>query len=196
MINLLPPDTKKTISYARRNTVLLRASLAMVGVIGGVLLLLGVGHFYLATSTARYEKDIAALQASLKDQNIDSIKQQMQDLSSSVNLALKVLSQEILFSKLLRQAGTVMPAGSSLSTIEISNVEGGIDITAGVDNYQVGTQVQVNLADPNNKLFKKVDLVSVTCNNQGNNGYPCSAKLRALFGDNSPYLFINNEAGN
>lgn len=196
MINLLPPDTKKTILYARRNTMLLRACLAMVGVIGGVLVLLGFGHFYLASTTARYEKDIVALQATLQEQNIDQTKQQIQDLSGSVNLALKVLSQEILFSKLLRQAGTVMPAGSSLSTIEISDVEGGIDITAGVNSYQVGTQVQVNLADPNNKLFKKVDLVSVTCNAQGSGSYPCSARLRALFGDNSPYLFINNEVPN
>lgn len=196
MINLLPPDTKNTILYARRNTLLLRACLAMVAVIGGVFLLLGFGHFYLATSTARYEKDIATLNASLQEQNIDQTKAQIQDLSGSVNLALKVLSQEILFSKLLRQAGTVMPAGSSLSSIEIGDVEGGIDITAGVENYQVGTQVQVNLADPNNKLFKKVDLVSVSCNSQGSGTYPCSARLRALFGDNSPYLFINNEAGN
>lgn len=196
MINLLPPETKKAISYAQRNTRLLQACIAVLCVTAGVIVLLGFGHFYLATSTARYEKDVAALRQSLEEQKIEETKKQIQDLSGSVNLALKVLSREILFSKLLKQAGTVMPAGASLSSLEISDDQKGVDIAVGVQNYQVGTQVQVNLADPNNKLFEKVDLVSVQCGANNNSQYPCSAVLRALFSDNSPYLFINNQAGN
>jgi len=196
MINLLPPDFQKSVNYARRNSILLQACLAVLAVMAGVLMLLGFGHFYIATTTVRYEKDISTLQTSLQEQNVDQIKGEIQDLSGSVNLVLKVLSKEILFSKLLQQAGSVMPKGSSLSSIEISDDQKGIDISAGVDNYQVGTQVQINLSDPNNKLFDKVDLVSVQCNTQSSGTYPCSARLRALFSDNSPYLFINNKVGN
>lgn len=198
MINLLPNTTKTGINYARQNTLLLRACLAVLGVIAGAILIIGAGHFYLASSTARYEKDIGVLRTSLQEQNIDETKQEIQSLSGSVNLVLKVLSKEILFSKLLRQAGAVMPTGSSLSSIEIGDDQKGIDISAGVENYQVGTQVQVNLADPDNKLFEKIDLVSVQCNGtsaENSSQYPCSARLRALFGDNSPYLFINNTVG-
>ncbi len=191
MINLLPPASKKGINYARRNTLLMRACMITVVVIAAVVVVVGLGHFYLASSTARYEKDVAALKASLQDQKIDETKKQMQDLSGSVKLALQVLSREILFSKLLRQAGSVMPGGSSLSTLEISDDQKGVDIQAEVRDYQVGTQVQINLSDPSNKLFQKVDLVSVECNKQGTR-YPCSATLRALFGDNSPYKFITN----
>lgn len=195
MINLLPPDDQRSMVYARRNTMLLKACLALIGVTAGAIIMLGAGHLYLAQATTDYRREAAAAKASLQDQNIDGTKAQIQELSSSVNLVLKVLSQEILFSKLLRQAGAVMPTGSSLSTIEISDDQKGIDITAGVDNYQVGTQVQINLSDPNNKIFEKVDLVSVKCDGQAGISYPCSAKLRGLFGDNSPYLFIN-KAGN
>ena len=195
MINLLPPDTKKTVKYARYNSLLLRACLAVIAVIAGALLLLGAGHFYLNSATNRYKKDIAVLNTSLQEQKIDQTKSKIQSLSGSVNLVLKVLATEILFSKLLKQAGAVMPAGSSLSSIEITDDQKGIDISAGVDNYQVGTQVQVNLADPNNKLFDKGDLVSVQCNTAGTSSYPCAARLRALFADNSPYLFINNKVG-
>ena len=195
MINLLPTDTQRSVKYARLNSMLLRACLAVIAVMAGVLLLLGAGHFYLSSTTNRYQKDIATLNASLKEQNIDETKSEIQGLSGSVNLVLKVLATEILFSKLLRQAGSVMPVGSSLASIEISDDQKGIDISAGVNSYQVGTQVQLNLADPNNKLFEKVDLISVQCNTAGVGSYPCSARLRALFGDNSPYLFINNKAG-
>lgn len=196
MINLLPADTKRSISYARRNTQLLRACLAVLAIIGCIIVLFGAGQWYLASSTAKYEDQVAQLKTSLQEQDIEGTKQRIQDLSGSVKLALQVLSQEILFSKLLRQAGSVMPDGSSLNSLEISNGVKGIDITAGVDNYQVGTQVQINLSNPNNKLFDKVDLVSVSCSGSAPAGYPCTAKLRALFGDNSPYLFINSKAGN
>lgn len=194
MINLLPPASKKSINYARRNSLLLRACLAVLVVASGVLVVLGLGRFYIASATSRYETQIKTLKTSLQEQNVDGVKKEIQTLSGNVNLALKVLSKEILFSKLLRQAGAVMPAGSSLSSLEITDDQKGIDISAGVLDYQVGTQVQVNLADPDNKLFQKVDLVSVQCNTQGGQ-YPCAARLRALFGDNSPYLFINNKAG-
>jgi len=194
MINLLPPASKKSINYARRNTFLLKACLITLAVNVAVILVVGLGRFYLATSTTRFEKDVAALQSSLQEQKIDETKKQMQDLSGSVKLALQVLSREILFSKLLRQAGSVMPAGSSLATLEINDDQKGVDIEAEVRDYQVGTQVQINLSDPRNKLFQKVDLVNVECNKQGSR-YPCSAKMRALFGDNSPYRFINQTGG-
>lgn len=195
MINLLPPDSKRSIAYARRNTQLLHSCLALAGVIAGTVLLIGFGHFYLSTSTARYKEDAATLQASLQAQNIDETKTRIQELSGSVNLVLEVLSREILFSKLLLQAGSVMPDGSSLSSLEISEDQKGIDITAGAINYEVGTQVHINLSDPNNRLFEKVDLVSVQCNEQSTGPYKCITRLRALFGDNSPYLFINQEPG-
>jgi hypothetical protein len=196
MINLLPPETKKTTTYARRNTQLVRACLAVVGVTIGALLIIGAGHFYLATTTSRYQQDVVNLQASLQSQDLEGTKKKIQDLSGSIKLVVQVLSKEILFSKLLRQAGSVMPNGSSLNTIEVSDDQKGIDISAGVRDYQVGTQVQINLADPDNKLFDKVDLVSVECNTVGTSQYPCTATLRALFGDSSPYLFINGKTGN
>lgn len=197
MINLLPPASQKTINYARRNSLLLKACLVTVAITIGIVLVVGLGHFYLASTTSKFEKDISELQASLKEQGIDEVKQDIQDLSGNVKLALQVLSREILFSKMLRQVGAVMPSGSTLAGLEISDDQKGIDITANVENYQVGTQIQVNLADPDNKIFDKVDLVSVECTGaiDTRGGYPCQAKLRALLGDNSSYLFINNKPG-
>lgn len=195
MINLLPPDSKQSITYARRNAMLLRTCAIIIGIITSIILLFGLGSLYIQSQTKQYQQEISTLQTSLKAQNLEGTKAEIQDLSGSVNLVLRVLASNILFSKVLDRAAAVMPAGSSLSNIEISSDQKGIDITAGVENYQVGTQVQVNLADKNNGLFDKVDLVSVNCDSTNTGAYPCVAKLRALFGDNSPYLFINNKAG-
>ncbi len=195
MINLIPNNLKEDIVFARRNTLLLRASVGIIGVIVGGLLIIGAGNLYLANETKSFNKAAEQTAAALEAQDLTATKTRIKELSNGLKLILQVLSKEILFSKLLKQAGAVMPEGSVLSTIEISEVEGGIDINAFAKDYQTATQVQLNLADPQNKLFEKVDIVQVTCYKRAQEGspYPCSVGLRALFADNNPYLFINNK---
>ncbi len=195
MINLIPNNLKEDIIFARRNTFLLRASVGIIGVIIGGLLIIGAGNLYLANETKSFNKAAEQTAVALEAQDLTATKTRIKELSNGLKLILQVLSKEILFSKLLKQAGAVMPEGSVLSTIEISEVEGGIDINAFAKDYQTATQVQLNLADPQNKLFEKVDIVQVTCYKHAQEGspYPCSVGLRALFADNNPYLFINNK---
>ena len=86
-----------------------------------------------------------------------------------------------------------MPENTVLSNIEISKVEGGIDLSAETKDQESATQIQVNLMDPNNKLFDKVDIVSISCG-ESNPTYPCRATFRALFTKDNPFLFVNNKS--
>lgn len=213
MINLLPKAQRDSIMYARRNTKLLHLCIAAVFVIILIVSMWGFGYFYIAKTSREYSKSIAQKQTDLKAQNLEETENRIETFSNNLKLILQVLEQEVLFSKLLRQVGAVMPAGSILSNIEISEVEGGIDLSASAKDYDTATQIQVNLQDPNNKLFDQVDIVSVSCstrsdqeeadqpaNNQAENelipedndeDYPCTVNLRALFSEENPYLFIN-----
>lgn len=195
MINLLPSDQRKAIIYARRNTKLRRWIVGLVAVLVGVGVLLGAGQLLIVNATSRYETQVADGQASLKAQNLEQTQAKVQDLSNNLKLIIQVLSQEVLFSKLMQQIGSVMPDGSVLSTIDLTKIQGGIDLTAQAKDYNTATQVQVNLQDPNNKLFDKVDLVQVTCGSSKEGPYPCKVTLRALFSKNNSYLFINNKPG-
>lgn len=190
MINLLPNDKKSDIIYARKNTLLLRWSLLLVVATIIVVVLIGAGNLYIKASEKSYNKQIADTTQTLQSENLTETQKKITDLSNNVTLIQKVLENTILFSKLLKQAGAVMPPGTILSNLEISKVEGGIDLTAQAKDYKSATQIQVNLADPDNKVFEKVDILSINCSETSDNGYPCSVNLRALFGDNSPYLFI------
>jgi archaellum component FlaF (FlaF/FlaG flagellin family) len=190
MINLLPNDKKSDIIYARKNTLLLRWSLLLVVATIIVVVLIGAGNLYIKASEKSYNKQIADTTQTLQSENLTETQKKITDLSNNVTLIQKVLENTILFSKLLKQAGAVMPPGTVLSNLEISKVEGGIDLTAQAKDYKSATQIQVNLADPDNKVFEKVDILSINCSETSDNGYPCSVNLRALFGDNSPYLFI------
>lgn len=192
MTNLLPPAKKQDIAYARRNARLLRFASFGGLAIGGMIVIILFGYMFINNSINHYRTQVNQAEANLKAQNLDETQKKVETLSSDLKLIVQVLSKEVLFSKLIKQIGSVMPANSVLSNIEISKLQGGLDLTANAKDYQTATQVQVNLQDPANKIFDKVDIVSVTCGGSNNPQYPCTVILRALFTKNNPFLFINN----
>lgn len=194
MINLLPPEEKANILYARKNTRLRKWVIALLFVLAGMVIFLVAGSLYIGKTTERYTAQVNTARDSLKAQKLEETEKRLQDLSGNLKLIIQVLSREVLFSKLLRQVGAVMPPGSVLSSIELSKVEGGIDLSAEAKDYDTASRIQVNLQDPSNKLFDKVDIVQITCAQTTDSAYPCKVTLRALFSKNNPYLFINNGA--
>lgn len=192
MINLLPPELKSNYRYARRNVELRRwLIIFIIAFIGlGAIATYGLVNFH--QSTARYNKQIAANDNLFASENFSGAQKQVQDISNNFKLVVKVLSNEVLFSQLLKQIGATMPANTYLTGLTINQIQGGIDITADATDYHAATQVQVNLADPKNKIFTKADIQSIDCS--GTSSYPCTVTLRALFAKNNPFLFINNQA--
>lgn len=195
MINLLPPDIKNSYKYARRNTRLRRwvviCLVALVG-LGG---LTTYGLLRLHQSTTDYQHQIAATEQLFKKENFSGTQKQVQDISNSLKLAVRVLSKEVLFSELIKQIGASMPNNANLTGLNINQVQGGLNITADATDYKTASQVQVNLSDPSNKIFSKADLESITCQNTtgANKKYPCVVIIRALFAKNNPFLFINGK---
>lgn len=195
MINLLPPELKQDYRFARHNHRLVRWGLAFLLVIVGLALLTGGGLFMMNNSMNTYKKSIASGQLQLAKENITSVNQQVSDISNNLNLMVKVLSQEILFSKLLAQLGTITPPNVVLTNLAISQSQSAIDITAQTANYNAGSQLQINLADPHNQIFSKADIVNISCLATAqaiNPNYPCTADIRAQFTNNNPFLFINS----
>jgi hypothetical protein len=193
MINLLPPELKTGYTYGRRNVVLRKwVAMFLVALIG--LAALGTyGLLAIKQSSIEYDKKISTAEQQLKRDKYEATQKQVKDLSGSFQLVVKVLGQEVLFSKLLQQMGKTIPANAALTGLNISQVKGGIDIAAGAADYNTASQVQVNLADPNNKIFSKADIVGINCSNTNTSLYPCTVNIRALFSDNNPYLFINSK---
>lgn len=193
MINLLPPDVHRSIAYARRNTQLVRWLVALLIGLAGIIIITFAGLFYIDNATSQVQSQVALAQQDLKTQKLEETQARVEDMSSSFKLVTQVLSRQILFSEVLKQVGAVMPSGASLAQLGVSQLEGGIDLQIVAVDYQSATQVQVNLEDPKNKLFSKVDIVSITCGENESDTYPCSGRLRALFvKDNNPFLFLGD----
>ena len=193
MINLLPPETKNAYYYARRNRTLLRWVSACVFCLAGGVLLAGGGYLYLNRSITDTNRQIAYSNHQLQVQNLSSVQKQVTTISNNLKLTVQVLSQEILFSKLLKQLASVTPSNAILTNLSIGQTQGGVDITAQTADYNAATQLQVNLADPKNQIFSKADIVSIACSSGNTSSkYPCTVTLRALFATDNPFLFIND----
>lgn len=193
MINLLPSELKESYHYAARNVLLVRWAVACALSVVGLALVSTAGLIIIQQATLSYNDQITTAQKSLEDQKLTQTQAEVKDISSSLKLAVQVLSQEVLFSKLLTQLATIMPNNAVLTDLDLSHAQTSVNITALTADYGAATQLQVNLADPANKLFSKADLVSVNCGGSSNDSkYPCTATIRALFAKNNPYLFIND----
>lgn len=200
MINLMPPDTKQAYYYARANQKLLKWLVVLVLGIIGLGAIGTYGWVGLHQSVKTNQQQVAQTETELAKQNLTGTEKQVQTISSDFSLVVKVLSQEVLFSKLLTQMAAAMPTGANLTELNIANTSSGsgMDITADATNYTTATQVDANLSDPSNGIFAKTDIVSITCSSNNsasfNSNYPCTVVLRAQFAQNNQFLFINQGA--
>ena len=200
MINLLPPDLKKGYSYARRNVTLRRWVIMCLLALIGLGAIATYGLLALEQSSEQYRQQINDSEVVLQKEQFPATQQRIQDINNSFKLVIKVLGQEVLFSQLIKQIATTIPARANLTGLNISQAQSAIDISANAADYNTATQVQVNLADPQNKIFSKADIVNINCGGNASAGanntssqYPCTVTVRALFAPNNPFLFINSK---
>jgi len=197
MINLLPPELKEAYRYAHRNVRLVRWTVACALSLVGLAVISTFGLIYIQQTSRAYDVQISSTKTSLHKQQLGATQAKVKDISSSLKLAVTVLSKELLFSKLLTQLAKITPSRAVLTDLNISQSQSSVDITALATDYNAATQLQANLADPANKLFAKADIVSIACGtNITTPLYPCNVTIRALFVQNNPYLFINDGKAN
>lgn len=194
MINLLPTSTKEDMTYARKNSALLRWTFVLALALLGVGLIVASGTFYLMQTAKTYEKRSADAKLALQSQNIEDTQKKVDEISNNVKLTNQVLGREILFSKLIKQLGSALPQNTSLQQLQIDSVKGGINLSAASKDIDSGTQIQVNLQDPKNQIFEKADIDSISCEQASEKAYPCTVQIRALFAKNNPFLYITPTA--
>lgn len=195
MINLLPPELKLSYRYARRNRRLMSWSFALLVSTVGIAALAASGLLIMNRSVDTHKVDVAKVQARLTSQDLTGTQKEVTAISNNLNLMVSVLSNEVLFSKLLVQLGNITPPNVVLTNLTISQTADAIDVTARASGYTAAAQLQANLADPDNQIFSKADIVNISCSDTDSKGaaaaYPCTVTIKALFADNNPFLFIS-----
>lgn len=197
MINLLPSETKSNYQYARRNLALRGWVIALAIVLVGLGGLMTFGLLQMQQAIADNKDQVAKVQAVLAKEKLTQTESKVKEISSSLRLATQVLSNEILFSKLITQIGSTIPQGAVLASLNIDKSSGALDLNAKARDYTTASQVQVNLGDSPDKIFARADIVNINCTTpkaaDKPDPYPCTITLRALFNDKNQFLFINQE---
>lgn len=200
MINLLPPDIKDDIFFARRNMRLRNWITAAIFALLGLGVIVAGGLLYMQQSIKSETAQLQTARTALQAQNVDETQKRVTEISANTKLTVDVLSREILFSKLIRQLGSALPANTALQGLKIDAIQGGIQLNALAADFNAGTQLQLNLQDPKNGIFEKADINSIECTDPSESGsgggtgeaklFPCDVSLQALFGKNNTYVYI------
>lgn len=195
MINLLPSDYRLKLHYGRLNAKLSRWLVINAVIIGGLILILGSGWLYMEQQTRSLNQSITSSQNQLKAQNLEQVRKQAEEISQNIRVIEQILKREIRFSDLIQEIGQVMPPGAVLSSLTLSDkVTGALDLNINAKNYESTAQVAVNLSDPKNNLFTKVDIINISCSS-ANRTYPCTGVFRALFDAKTSQRFLNVATG-
>ncbi len=195
MINLLPTDYGTRLRHSHLNAILRRWLIAVLLAGGGLMLILVVGWIYITQQNKNLAKNIDSVNQQLQAQDLAGTRKYAQDITNNIRIINQVLSREIRFSGLITQIGSVMPPGTVLSGLTLSKVDGGLDLSTNARDYTSATQIAVNLSDPKNKIFDKVDIVNINCSSTSGSTYPCSAAFRALFSKSTRSQFLNIPGG-
>lgn len=158
-----------------------------IGIICVIIVVLG-GWLYLQQETNAYKKSIAGTEEILKLSDENKTIARAGEISDSLKLVVQVLSQEVRFSDLIPQIGSVMPSGTVLQDLTLdATLSGGIDLEVGAQSHAAGVQAQANLQDARNRIFEKADIISSTCKDDPGLRYPCVIKMRALFAKDNTF---------
>lgn len=196
MINLMPPDKKSQITYARRNNFLIRWVIGIMFATAGIFVITGAGLFFLQRDSSNYRTSISESEQRLKEQKEEDTLAKVEDISGSLSLVVNVLSREVLFSKLLPHIGALMPDGTILRGLSLSRDQtGGIDLSIGAVDYESAAQALVNIQDSKSLLFTGADANKINCEGTEEDApYICTATVRAVLTSDNPFLLLNQGA--
>lgn len=195
MINLIPVEYVDSLRHAHQGAIFRRWLAATLLATTGLALILGLGWVYIDQQNRNLERNLADINQQLQANDLAGIQEQARDITNNIKTINQVLSREIRFSALISQIGSVMPPGTVLSGLTLSKVDGAIDLSTSAKDYTSATQIAVNLGDPKNKIFDKVDIVKINCSSGGESSYPCSGNFRALFSKSTRNMFLNVPGG-
>ena len=190
MINLLPPDYAMRIRFGRSNTILRRWILGALIAIGGLMVILTGGWLYLNQQTADLNSSLANINAQLQAQNLSKVQKDATEITGDIKVINQLFSNEIHFSNLIQDIGRAMPPGTVLASLSLTKVNGAVDLSVNSKDYTSAAQVALNLNDPTNQLFSKVDIVNISCGNDDSQ-YKCNGTFKALFSTSAQKKYLS-----
>jgi Tfp pilus assembly protein PilN len=159
MINLLPPDTKDNLRFARLNVTMVEYSALILITALGL-----IGILFFGQSLASREERLLSDLTEDKRANLSEYDDQLAEakaLDNRIDTIAALLEREIAFSELLPAIGSLVPSGTTINGLELDSEDGNSLIINGESASQTGPSVfRQNLANTDS-LFSRADIVSI-----------------------------------
>lgn len=152
MINLLPPDHREYIEYGRKNRRIISWLSALLF---GIVILFAValvGRLTIQTAKNQAVSQKEATQAMIDDSNLGQIEKEYSDLVTGLSSARKVYEKQILYSRLIRKLATLLPPGTSLTTISLTDKDRAINLNFDNQVDGLGPVIQTNLLNQGDQI--------------------------------------------
>lgn len=179
MINLLADERKDQIRAARVNVILSRY---IAIIIMAVLFLVAVLYVsYTVLQKTKSSSDAIIQSNDLKANVYSGTKAQLDTLSSKLSQTKSILNQEVSYSHVLTTLGQLMPAGTILDSLELSDGTFNgtpVEIKAYAKTEADAQAIQSHFQS--SPLFSAVTLKGTDPAN-GTDGYPISVTLSVIF---------------
>lgn len=181
MINLLPNEMREEREYGRKNRVLLGYSFAvmttviLVSVIMiGSLQFIGRDTEQIQQTIVENEADIVRLEREIMD---------LRDVSTRLQSAGKLYEQSVIFSELIPRIGGILPQGSVINGLSLSDGADGDTLSLSVSllTADLAPVLQQNLISSD--LFEAADIGSITPTNDENSIYTFTATVNVSFAE-------------
>jgi len=188
MINFLPPEEKEYIIYGRKNKVLLSWISAFTGVLLAVLLLTVGGSFYIKNEANIYVQKAEEASSRIKNEKLEVAQKDAEAFSANLDTVMQIFKDQLLFSKIIKSIGAVLPNGVTLKEINYDSKESTMSLDIIAPTEYDATQAYINISSKENKLFTKADLVQV----QRTDDEGFTANIVAQINKDSEFFFLND----
>lgn len=159
MINLLPEEMKEDFHYGRRNSQIIRW---LITVIFGILMLLvvaAIGRLTIQTARNQTLAQKQVVEDQLKTADFDTINGEYSDFSTGLSNVKKLYQQQVLYSRLIRKLGTLLPPGAKITNISIGDKDRAVSLNFDNDSEGMGPTIQLNLTDQSKQVANKTTLL-------------------------------------
>lgn len=184
MINLMPDDLKQDIRYARMNVSMIQyvilvaiISVALTIFMFAGILLVQADENLLRQAIADKETQLAELKTPEND---------AKELASRISLISSLLNQEVEFSKLIQDIGSVIPSNSRLNSLSLTGDDGSVSLTIIIPEQADAPIVRETLASA--ELFTGADIISIgpSATDEDGNVLDYAVVVVVRFFDDSP----------
>ncbi len=189
MINLLPPESKQAIKFARINVILVQY--VVVAIITTMVICSLLMFSRASLMSAKHDTEKLLESDHVRIAELESISADAKSLSETVTTINKLLDKEIRFSYLLKEIGAVMPPGSTVSGL-ILNQDQSQPVTFSVllDSAETAGVLQENLVE--SKLFQSADILNVSRSGTSDPRYNYAANVQAYYDPATPLSAIDD----